>query len=120
MLEGLGVEVRIEFPVHHVEHVPVELRRHARAVVVGTHQPVGVLDQVRTQQQCVAGRERVGEGTEELRSRPRREVADGGSEEDHQASAARRDLAEVFFEVATDGIDFDAGILGADRGALRR
>ena len=110
---ALEVEIGVEFTVHHREHVAVELRRHAGAVVIGAHQPTGVLDQVGAQQQGVARLQRVGQRRQEIGPRPRRQVADRGAEEHHQSPADPRDLAEVFLEIAADSVDLDARILVA-------
>ena len=53
VLEGADVEVRIELAVDHAQQVAVELRRHARAVVVGGLEHRGVLDEVGAQQEPV-------------------------------------------------------------------
>jgi hypothetical protein len=49
------VEVGAELAVDDCEHVEVELRRHSRRVVVGTHEPRRVLHQVGAEQERVAG-----------------------------------------------------------------
>ena len=86
VLERVEVEVGVEFAVHHGEHVLVELRGHARGVVVGPHQAVGVLDQVGAEQQGVTRLQAVGQRGEELGARPGGEVADGRAEERRPAA----------------------------------
>ena len=110
----------VELPVHHGEHIAVERRGDACAVVVGAHQPIGVLHQVGAQQQAVAGPHQCRPAWTGTRARgpgvrlpmvePRKAI---------NARSAARDLAKVLFEVATHGIDLDARILFEDRRAGR-
>ena len=111
MLERVEVEVGVEFAVDHREHVAVEPRRHAGAVVVGAYQPAGVLHQVGAQQQGVTGLQRVRQRGQELGARPGRQVADRRAEEDDQTPADAGDLAEVFLEITAHRVDLDARVL---------
>ena len=113
VLEGVEVEVGVEFAVDHRQHVAVEPRGHAGTVVVGTHQPAGVLDQVGAQQQAVAGLQRLRQRGQEFGARPRCQIADRRAEERDQPPADAGNLAEVFLEIAAYGVDFDARVLAA-------
>ncbi|CNV20997.1 Uncharacterised protein [Mycobacterium tuberculosis] len=92
MLEGIDVEIRFEFPVDHGKHVAIELSRHPARIVVGAHQPGRVLDQVGAQQQAIARPHYPGQGRQELRARPGREVADRGPQEHKQAPSSPGNL----------------------------
>ena len=116
---ALEVEICVQFAIDYREHIAVELRCDAGAVVVGAYQPTGVLDQVGAQQQAVARLQRVRQRRQEVRSRTRCQVADRGAEEHHQTPADPRDLAEMFLEIATHRIDLDARIFTLDGGTGR-
>jgi hypothetical protein len=54
VVEPLRREVRVQIPVDHPQDVAVELRGHAGRIVVGPHEPSGVLHQVGAEEQAVA------------------------------------------------------------------
>ena len=89
VVERVEIEVGVEFSVDHREHIAVELRGYARTVVVGTHQPVDILDQVGAQQQAVAGLQGVRQRGKELGARTRRQIADRRAKEGDQPAADR-------------------------------
>lgn len=111
MPESVDVEIGVEFPVDHREHIAIEPGRHSGGVVVGAHQPTGVLDQVGAQQQGVVGAHHLREGLEEFGTGSGCEVPDRRAEEHEQAPTAAGNLAEVLFEIATDSLDFDVRVL---------
>ena len=74
----------------------------------------GVLDEVGAEEERIL----VGHGgdhvREELGARRRRQVADGAAEERDQAPSAGGEQVEVVLEVADDGVDVEARVLGDD------
>ena len=70
VVEPRRFEVGVELAVEHAQHVAVELRGHARGVVVGGDEAVDVLHQVGAEQEGVAGCERGGQVGEERGARP--------------------------------------------------
>ena len=120
VLEGLEVEVGVELAVDHREHIAVEPRRHARAVVVGADQPAGVLDQVGAQQQGVARLQACRTApTGSRRAGPASGCRSWSPRNTTSRRADARDLAEVLLEIAADGVDLDARILVEDGRARR-
>ena len=113
---GVGVEVRAELAVHDHERVPVERRGDPGGVVVGGEQPRLVLDQVRSEQEPVAGGEGVGDRRQEGPTLVRVEVADRRAQEGEQGAPAGGDPVQVAAEVADHGVDGDARVPLGDRG----
>ncbi len=90
VLEGLGLEVGAEALVEHAQHVAVELRGHARAVVVGGLEHGAVLDQVGADQQPVRRAHQLAQRAQEAGAARGVEVADRAAEEREQRGARRR------------------------------
>ena len=88
MLELREVEVGVQLPVDHREHVLVELCGDSSAVVVGGLEPADVLHEIGAEQQAVAGLQSVGQIGEELFALGRLEVADRAAEEGDEPAAA--------------------------------
>ena len=112
VLERVGLEVGAELAVEDAQHVAVELRRHARRVVVAPRPAGRVLDQVGAEQQRVARRE----GGARRRRRNRRAGAGSrlpivDAEERHAAGGGRRgSSSRCALEVADHRVDVDAGV----------
>ncbi|MEX2210367.1 MAG: hypothetical protein WD689_01190 [Gaiellaceae bacterium] len=111
VLEGSEVELGAELAVEHLEDVQIELRGDALVIVVGALQHRGVLNEVRAEQQRVAGCERVVKRPQERGALAR---ADRGAEEGDEPPAAAGQQAEVALEVADDGVDADPRIVRGD------
>ena len=111
VLERVGVEVRLELAVEHVEDVLVELRGDAGGIVVGGLEGGGVLDQVRAEQEAVARVHQGGDPGEERAPGPGAEVADRAAEEGDQRPLGPGDPLEVGLVVADDALDREPRVL---------
>ena len=88
VVERIDVEVRAQLAIDHVQHVAVELRRHAARVVVGRHQAAGP-----SRGRCRGAtppRARAARDVGEEAARCSAEVADGTSRGRRPSAAARR------------------------------
>ena len=74
MGEALDREVGVQLAVEHMQHVAVELGRHAGGVVVGGDEALGVLDQIGADHKRVASGHDAVEVEEEACSLGRVEV----------------------------------------------
>ena len=85
MVEVVGVEVGAELAVEHLQQVTVELRRDSLCVVVGRFEDLGILDEVRAQQQVVVGAEQRCDLAQHAPAAARWEVADRAAEKRYDA-----------------------------------
>ena len=108
------IEVTAELAVDHVQHVAVELRSDAPRVVIGSLEPRGVLDEVRPEQERLAGPEQPVQVCKECRALLAGEVADRGAEECEQPPPSFWQPDEVVLEVAYDAMHLDARVLLGD------
>ena len=105
------------------QHVAVELGGDALGVVVGGFEPADVLHQVGAEQQAVAGPQVVGQLGSGTACARRARSCRWSSRGTRPCAGPRGQVAEVALEVADDGVDGDAGVLGGDlrgRGPHRR
>ena len=100
MLERVDDEVGVELAIDHVEHVLVELRRHALLVVVRGLEAGDVLDEVGAEQEVVVPAEHRRDVAQEHGTGVGQEVADRPAEERHEPATAPRDALEIEGEVA--------------------
>ena len=93
VVERGEVEVGQELGVDPREQVLVERGRDAHRIVVGQQQLLFRLDQIGSQQERISRPQRAADLAQELLGRRRIEVADVGTEEDHEHRALRRAVA---------------------------
>ena len=109
----LGLEVGAERPVDDPQHVAVELGGDAGGVVVGRLEPGDVLHEVGAEQQRVAGAKPGRElGEERRRVRPGARLPIVPPRNATRRAPPSGRAIEVALEVADDGVDGDAVLLG--------
>ena len=108
--ERVEVEVGVEAVVEHLQAVRDEPGGDPARVVVGRDQAVGALDQVRAEQQPVAGVHGVGERAEEGCALLDVEVPDRSTQEGDHAPTALGKVPEVQREVTDQGLDLQARV----------
>src|SRR5580698_8699017 len=113
--EFIHVEVRVEFPVDHHEHVAVERGGHPGRVVVGAQQPADVLHQVGAQQERVPRTQRRADLCQEAGAYPGLEVADGGAYERDSPPPPGRNGPDVVLKITDERRDRQPGELGGER-----
>jgi hypothetical protein len=106
------IEISPELLVENQKDVPVELGRHAGGVVVGRDEAPTVLDEVGTEEERVVTRHRAVEIEEEPGPTVGVEVADGPTQERHEASTLGGDGGEMLTEVADHQVDGECAVLG--------
>src|SRR5205085_9739975 len=97
----------------------VELGGDAGAVVVSRLQAVDVLDQVGAEQQRISGSHAGRHPGQEDSALVGGQIADRAPEEGDHPPTAGGDAVEVVLEVAHDGVDVHALVLGGDGGRGR-
>lgn len=115
MVERLWLKVGVQRAVDHFEYVAVKRGGHSCGVVVGGPKPADVLDQIRAEQERVAGGERTRDRAQERGARRRLQVADRRPEEHQQPASASGEQRHVAFEVPDHRGNLDAGMLGGHR-----
>ena len=110
VLEGARVEVGAHLLVDHAQHVAVEGRRHAGAVVVGGLEHGHVLHEIGAEQQAVIRPHQRPEVGEEAGARLRVEVADRPAEEGEQPPFAVGEVLEVALEVAHHAVHLETRV----------
>ena len=115
VLELVDSEVGAELPVDHEQDVAVELRRHPGRIVVRALQPVGVLDEVRPEEEGIPGTERSPDLREKGRSGLWFEITDCGADKRNHSAPAARNGTKIPLEITKKWRNSQARVLRGQR-----